>query len=107
MLAESCGFSVVKCFNQEQNPNLQVLLKKSSSSRFDIDDQNYSRTLAAIQRYNWLTYSLRPSYLLNRVVKLTSYAKEHLISSRWLNNFIHRCRDAKPIVGSEECCHAA
>ena len=107
MLAESCGFSVVQCFNQEQNPNLQVLLKKSSHTRFDIDDQNYSRTLAAIQRYNGLTYSLRPSYLINRVAKLASYANEHLISSKWLNNFSQRCRDAKPIVGSEECRRAA
>ena len=107
MLAESCGFRVVECFNDVSNPNLQVLLEKSKSTRLDIDTENYSRTLAAITRYNVLTYSLRPSYLLNRVVKLASYATEYLIGPWWLNGVTRRCQAAKPLETAVEQRRAA
>ena len=98
MLAESCGFRVVECFSDESNPNLQVLLEKSKSMRQDIDAENYSRTLDAITRYNTLTYSLRPSYLLNRVAKLASYATEYLIGPAWLKGLTQRCQAEKPLA---------
>lgn len=107
MLAESCGFRVVECFNDESNPNLQVLLEKSKSTRQDIDTENYSRTLAAITRYNVLTYSLRPSYLLNRVAKLASYATEYLVGSWWLNGVTRQCQAAKPLEISPDQRRAA
>ena len=107
MLAESCGFRVVECFNDESNPNLQVLLEKSKSTRQDIDTENYSRTLAAITRYNALTYSLRPSYLLNRVAKLASYATEYLVGSWWLNGVTRQCQAAKPLEISPDQRRAA
>ncbi len=97
MLAESCGFRVVSCFSDESNPNLQVLLEKSKSMRQDIDSENYSRTLAAITKYNTLTYSLRPSYLLNRIAKLASYAAEYLIGPAWLKGLTQRCQAEKPL----------
>ncbi len=97
MLAESCGFRVVECFSDEGNPNLQVLLEKSKTMRQNIDEENYERTLEAITRYNALTYSLRPSYLFNRVAKLASYAAEYLIGPAWLKGLTQRCQAEKPM----------
>ncbi len=97
MLAESCGFRVVRWFSDEHNPNLTVLLEKCDSARLNIDENNYSRTRAAIERYNLLTYHLRPTYLLSRAAKLARYAIEYFIGSWWLNGFVRRCQQAKPV----------
>lgn len=96
MLAESSGFRVVQWFSKPDSPNLEVLLEKSDFLQLNIDEKNFSRTLAAIERYNFVTYHLRPSYLLRRVAQLGSYVAEHLFSPLWLRGFVRRCARPKP-----------
>jgi SAM-dependent methyltransferase len=98
MLAESCGFRVLQSFSREHDPNIEVLLERTDSARIDIDEKNYSRTLAAIERYNALTYHLRPTYFISRIAKLASYATEYLIGPWWLNRFTRRCQAEKPLA---------
>lgn len=76
-LAEACGFQVVQVFSDEQNPDIQILFKKTVIPKdMTWDTQEASRIEQAIHRYNALSYHLRPCYIRRRILKLLSYVSE-------------------------------
>lgn len=95
MLAARCGFRELKSYELDDAGNLQMLFEKVESTEWSIDPQSSLRTVAAMTRYNRLTYSLRPSYLSTRAQKLWSYLAERIIAKRWLKQFVARCHAEK------------
>lgn len=91
-LARKCGFEVVKQFTDADNPDIQILFRKIEP----VTDQNFegeaARTDAAIHRYNWLSYNLRPSYLGRRLCKVTSYLNEYLKAGSFVTTLEARFR---------------
>ena len=78
-LAKKCGYEVVKQFKADDHPDIEILFRKVEvPANFEADSKEAERTSAAIHRYNWLTYNLRPSYLGLRICKISKYANEYL-----------------------------
>lgn len=78
-LARKCGFEEVARFKADDHPDIEILFRKvDMPDAFEADSHEAERTEAAIRRYNWLTYNLRPGYLGHRLCKLTRYANEYL-----------------------------
>ena len=85
-LAQKCGFELVKNFNADDHPDIQMLFRKSTPSAPNFAEDAATRVEHAIHRFNGITYHLRPSYLTRRVAKLLSYAKEAICAG----NFVKR-----------------
>jgi len=84
-IAKTAGFEVVETFTDASNPDIQILFRKIAvSESVNIDKQEAKRCHDAIFRYNWLTYNIRADYLLRRIIKLGSYAKEYMQASRFV-----------------------
>jgi len=90
-MAKAAGFEVVQTFTEKNNPDIQILFKKIAipeALNFDANEANRSHD--AIFRYNWLTYNVRADYLLRRITKLTSYAKEYMQANRFVKELERR-----------------
>jgi 2-polyprenyl-3-methyl-5-hydroxy-6-metoxy-1,4-benzoquinol methylase len=95
MLANSCGFAVEQRFGDQQDPNLQRLLRFTGDSQ-DVDgSRNYEHVLDALRRANWSPYHLRWRYLSARLQKLFGYANEHLRSRRFVAQRIAECASSR------------
>lgn len=78
-IAKAAGFEVVQTFTDTANPDIQILFKKVDiPETLALEGDEAKRSHDAIFRYNWLTYNVRADYLLRRVRKLSSYAKEYM-----------------------------
>jgi 2-polyprenyl-3-methyl-5-hydroxy-6-metoxy-1,4-benzoquinol methylase len=78
-LAKKCGYEVVQQFKADDHPDIEILFRKVEvPTDFKANESDAEKTNAAIHRYNWLTYNLRPSYLGRRLCKLNRYANEYL-----------------------------
>jgi len=78
-MAKASGFEVVQAFTDTADPDIQILFKKIDIPEgVEFDKQEAKRSHDAIFRYNWLTYNVRADYLLRRIIKLSSYAKEYM-----------------------------
>ncbi|MCF7821337.1 MAG: class I SAM-dependent methyltransferase [Mariprofundaceae bacterium] len=78
-LAKKCGYEVVKQFKADDHPDIEILFRKVDiPESFSADPQEAGRTRAAIHRYNWLSYNLRPNYLSRRLCKISRYASEYV-----------------------------
>jgi len=90
-MAKSAGFEVVQRFTDHDNPDIQILFKKAEvPENMDFDAQEAGRSHDAIFRYNWLTYNIRADYLLRRIIKLSSYAKEYMQANRFVKELERR-----------------
>lgn len=87
-LARSCGFEVMQTFSDDNNPNIQILLKKAKPQKFSIPSQEALNIKKAIHKYGWISYHLRLSYLKNRFKKLLQYAFEALFAKKILKKII-------------------
>ncbi len=87
MLAELCGFELVRQFGHKRDPNLQMLFRRSASRSLRIRPNTARRTLRRI-RMSRLRYHLRPAYLFERVRKLASYCIEHLVAERFVRQHV-------------------
>ncbi len=97
MLARRCGFVVEKQFSRPGDPNLQMLLRRSESRQILIDSESCRYTLAALNRYNSLTYHARWNYLAPRAVKVGSYLWERVAAERFVRRLLQQCeREATP-----------
>jgi len=97
MMAGRCGFEVERAFSEEEDPNLQMLLRRSDTpssmmSGLRVDADNLPRTLAALRKYNAVTYHLRWNYLRDRAGKLASYFDERLRARAYVRRLIARCQ---------------
>jgi 2-polyprenyl-3-methyl-5-hydroxy-6-metoxy-1,4-benzoquinol methylase len=91
MLANSCGFEVDQRFGDQQDPNLQRLLRYTGECKQVDGSQNYGRVLEALRRANWGPYHLRWRYVSQRLQKLFGYVSEHLTSRRFVAQRIAEC----------------
>ncbi len=91
MIAERCGFELEREFSTVRDPNLQMLFRRSEHARLVIDHDSCRQTLAALTRYNALTYHLRWNYLAPRLAKLASYASERLFAERFVHRLVLEC----------------
>ena len=90
-MAAKCGFEVVEKFTNEAHPDIQVLFRKVEiPTSFQASPTEAERTIAAIRRYNWLSYNLRPNYLIRRICKLTSYGNEYLKADGFVDELEER-----------------
>jgi SAM-dependent methyltransferase len=92
MMARRCGFDVEHTFSDGGDPNLQMLWQRRETPEpLEIDASNVTATLAALHKYNVLTYHLRRRYLAERVPKLCGYLGEHLLARRRVRRLIEQC----------------
>jgi 2-polyprenyl-3-methyl-5-hydroxy-6-metoxy-1,4-benzoquinol methylase len=96
-LARSCGFEPVRWFTRPCDPDLQVLLRRVETRTLEIDPRNCGATLAAIGRYNALSYHLRPHYLKTRLRKLAGYLHEHLRAEQFVRRLLEDARSQGPM----------
>ena len=96
MLAERCGFELVRQFGHKKQANLQMLFRRTEVRSFHIREHSSQRTLQRI-RMSRLRYHLRPKYLIERVRKLTSYGIEHLFAERFVSRLIAECRNNRKV----------
>jgi len=92
MLAHRTGFAVEQQFLGDRSPNLSMLLVKTKQKSLEIDPTSVGDTLAAIDRYNALTYHMRWEYLSQRARQGLSYAREKLISRRFVERCVQQCQ---------------
>ncbi|RMH60657.1 MAG: class I SAM-dependent methyltransferase [Zetaproteobacteria bacterium] len=86
-LAAKCGFEMVANFRRAHEPNIEMLFRKRAKPLPMPDLATHAeRVKAAIDRYNILSYHLRPHYLAARARKLAGYAAERL----WAKRFVTR-----------------
>lgn len=95
MLANSCGFAVDQRFGDQQDPNLQRLLRYTGDPKEVDGSQNYERVLDSLRRANWGPYHLRWRYLSERLQKLFGYASEHLTSRQFVAQRIAECASSR------------
>ncbi len=93
MMARRCGFLLERQFSRLRDSNLQMLFRRVETVQLQVDPTSVSQTLAALTRYNRLTYHLRWNYLAPRVAKLASYAVERLTAERFVERLLHDCGD--------------
>jgi SAM-dependent methyltransferase len=91
MMARRCGFTLEREFSAPRDPNLQMLFRRAERAELAIDPDSCRQTLAALTRYNALTYHLRWSYLAPRVAKVTSYLGERLLARRYVERLLRQC----------------
>lgn len=92
MLAESCGLKLYQRFGDDRDTNLQMLFQRSDDCRLQVDAQNYEGTLADLRRSDFLPYHFRWRYLTERIQKLCGYAREHLVSKRFVARLMAECQ---------------
>ncbi|MBI2823530.1 MAG: class I SAM-dependent methyltransferase [Planctomycetia bacterium] len=93
-MARRCGFEVVRQFNADSYPNLQMLLVKASPQPDAIDAAGYAATMQALHRYNALTYNLRLSYAAMRLGTLAGYVREFFTARQYVERCLARCDEA-------------
>jgi len=77
-LARRCGFELESGGHLGDPRNLSFVLRKSETRDLTLDPAVPGRVLAALHRYNILTYHLRPEYLHDRWRQWTQWAHEFL-----------------------------
>lgn len=91
MLAKACGFRVVASLSRARGRNIRILFEKTNERALRIDRRSYSATMAAVNRYNLLTYHLRPGYWQERAATLIRHASEWLWTKRRLTRIPDSC----------------
>lgn len=107
MLGRRCGFRVAQRFGGPEDPNLQILFERVSSSDDYINPESYYRTIRALNKYGPVGYHLRRSYLVPRIQKLASYLHEHLTARRYVAELVERCQSAASRVGKSTVVRSA
>ena len=101
-LGRSCGFEPIRWFSRADDPELQVLFRRVEAGRLEIEPQSRQKTLAALGRYNALTYHLRWRYLAMRLRKLAAYGQEHLLAERFVRRLLESVKAEGAAAKSEE-----
>ncbi|MFH1267906.1 MAG: hypothetical protein ABIK89_19485 [Planctomycetota bacterium] len=88
MLAKACGFRLVASLTRERDRNIRLLFEKTNERALQIARRSYSETMAAVNRYNLVTYHLRPSYWQDRAETLIQHVSERLWTERRLKRIL-------------------
>lgn len=100
--ARKAGLQIVRRFGGDDDPNLAYLLRRGEPTE-SLANSNYENTLAALGRYNVVTYHLRLRYLSTRVKKLSWRLLEHTLAPLVVKRLLRRCRCAKSSDGEQSC----
>jgi SAM-dependent methyltransferase len=92
-MAEATGFRLVKRFGEASDPNLQMLFRAESPLHID-PAGGLDATHEALRRAAPVGYHLRITYLANRIKKIASYAREHMMAKRFVRRIEATCRAA-------------
>ncbi|MCH2200475.1 MAG: class I SAM-dependent methyltransferase [Fuerstiella sp.] len=92
------GFELQQRFGDGQDPNLQMLFRKTSDVILKTDPLNAQRTLKGLRRTDFLPYHLRARYMIDRVRKVSSYAREQLRAQAFVERLIDNCSGSQ--IGS-------
>ncbi|MDQ6961825.1 MAG: class I SAM-dependent methyltransferase [Mariprofundaceae bacterium] len=92
-MAQKCGFVVENIFSDDNNPNLQILFKKSTAQEQELDETHANWVLERIHYHTYLSYHLRPCYLKARITKLLSYGSEYLLARGFVKKFLASCQE--------------
>lgn len=88
-LAQRCGFEVVRWFGAEDDSCLQVLLRRvPASGSICVPPDGYTKTIAAINRFNLVSYHFRRSYARTRLRIIASYAWELVAAKRYVRHLL-------------------
>ena len=88
--AHRAGLETVRRFGSDRHPNLAFLFRPGEKADA-IDASNYAQTMRALERYNALTYHLRPWYLSARAIKVSRYLFEHISAPIVVGRLEKRC----------------
>ncbi|HEY1602165.1 MAG TPA: class I SAM-dependent methyltransferase [Pirellulales bacterium] len=91
MLARRSGFEVVTQFATPEDPNLRLLLVKMDERDETLDSDSYDQTIAALARYNMVTYHLRRSYLRMRLGMVARAITEALLAPAYVRRVTAQC----------------
>ncbi|MCH2209846.1 MAG: class I SAM-dependent methyltransferase [Fuerstiella sp.] len=89
------GFGLHGRFGDDQDPNLQMLFRKTSGVILKTDPMNAQRTLQDLRRTDFLPYHLRSRYIIDRVRKVSSYAQEHLHARAFVERLVDHCSESQ------------
>ena len=90
MLANQAGFDVQQVGRSERR-NLRMLLTRRDDRHWQLDTTNYASTLRGMNRYNWLTYHGRLSYLAERTSVLAGRLGERILTQRRVDHIREVC----------------
>ena len=106
MLAARSGFELVQRFGSGSDANLQMLFRKSEPRPLTIDPHGLREARAALA-FNWLSYHFRPSYLIERVRKLSGYAWDRIVARRRVREILDQCRQSPEAESADRLRRAA
>ena len=88
MLAEACGFDVVAQLTGPRDRTVRYVFAARQQAELAIRPESYDRSCEAIRRYNGLTYTLRWSYLRERLAREFRFLSNHFLASRRLKRLL-------------------
>ena len=90
-VARKCGFELEHRFTDDDDTNVEMLLRRVERGYLAVQPQDYERTISRMSRYNMLSYHLRLSYLKPRMTKVLGYLHERLAARRFVERLSERC----------------
>ncbi len=88
MMGERCGFRVVQELSPHSDTNLRFVFGKADAQPFTIDPGSYAKSVAAVRRYNGLTYHCRPRYFIGRLQSLYGLVNSSFAAQRRVRKLI-------------------
>ncbi|MBW3600378.1 MAG: class I SAM-dependent methyltransferase [Planctomycetes bacterium] len=95
MLAKANGLACQAMVFEPHHPLIGQVYRMSSSIGTEIDSDSYSRSVAALTRYNTLTYHARPAYLADRLRRAGVHVGERLFARWRLSKLLARLHAAE------------
>ncbi|OIO71825.1 MAG: hypothetical protein AUJ57_06565 [Zetaproteobacteria bacterium CG1_02_53_45] len=90
-LAEQCGFERVECFTGEDDADIHMLFKKVAMQEKPVNLPGHAdRVRGRINKYNALSYHMRPGYLSRRARKVSSYLMEYMKAREFVSTLLSR-----------------
>jgi SAM-dependent methyltransferase len=101
-LLGSCGFEIVSWISPGDEPNLCLLARAGTDTDVpqagpSLKPDGYQEAIAALNRYNTLSYHLRRDYLMARARKLGAYAEERYAAHAFVTKLLASCREDTPV----------
>jgi 2-polyprenyl-3-methyl-5-hydroxy-6-metoxy-1,4-benzoquinol methylase len=92
---EAGGFKLQQRFGDEQDPNLQMLFRKSADVTATAAAENVQQTLNDLHKADFLPYHLRTRYISDRIRQVSSYVQEHLKAQGFVKDLVENCNATK------------
>lgn len=96
MLAQVSGLARRAVLFPPEHPLIGQVFALSAAAKTAIDPESYHRSVAALTRYNTLTYHLRPRYLVERVQRFASQTAERVFAQQRLMRLLSRIEATSP-----------